>query len=81
MASLRLLAWRSGIDRVRVRAGKAEMWLREGRSLTRAEIETLVRPSPNKLGFDAAAGFKIIEHLKGGERLPQVAALLELLES
>ena len=81
VAALRLLAWRGGIDRVRVRAGKAEMWLREGRTLARADIETLVRTSPNKLAFDAASGFKIIQHFKAGDRLQQVAALLETLEA
>jgi transcription-repair coupling factor (superfamily II helicase) len=89
VAELRLRAWHAGVERVRVRAPKADLVLRPGRTLSRVEIETLVRTSPNKLGFDAADGFKIIVHFKGagpadravGDRLHQVASLLEALET
>ncbi len=94
VAVLRIRAWRSGIERVRVRGAQADLWLRTGRSLTRAEIESLVKASPNKIGFDAASGFKIILHFKGvaggaagsaaaplAGRLEQVAAQLALLEA
>ncbi len=77
VAELRLLAWHAGLDRVRVRAGRADLWLRAGRTLNRAIIESLVRSVPNKLAFDAARGFKITVHLKEGDRLSQVAAVVE----
>jgi transcription-repair coupling factor (superfamily II helicase) len=80
VAALRLRAWRAGAERVRVRAGRADVTLATGRTLTRADIELLVRSSTNKLGFDATDGFKIQLHLKPGDRLAQVDALLELLE-
>jgi len=80
VAVLRLRAWSAGVDRVRVRAGKAEFTMRPGRTLGRADIEHLVRLCPQKLAFDATDGFKIIQHLKGGDRMPQVVSLLDLLE-
>jgi transcription-repair coupling factor (superfamily II helicase) len=80
VAATRIRAWQAGIDRLRVRGPRAELWLRPGFVLGRADIEALVRASPNKLGFDAAGEFKILVHFKGGaERLEQVAALLEPL--
>jgi transcription-repair coupling factor (superfamily II helicase) len=85
VAALRLRAWRVGIERLKVRPAKAELLLRQGVKLGRAEIETLVRTSPNKLGFDATDGFKIIVHFKGtgrvAERLTQVEALLASLDA
>jgi transcription-repair coupling factor (superfamily II helicase) len=80
VAELRLRAWQSGVDRVRIRHGKAELLLRADRKMTRSEIEALVRATPHKLGFEAAQGFKIIQHLRPGDRLAQVAGLLEQLE-
>jgi transcription-repair coupling factor (superfamily II helicase) len=89
VADVRIRAWRSSVERVRVRAGRADLWLGAGRTLKRAEIESLVRASPNKLGFDAADGFKIQLHFTGGSgtspapltaRLEQTTALLDLLE-
>jgi transcription-repair coupling factor (superfamily II helicase) len=77
VAELRLAAWNAGLDRVRIRAGRADLWLRTGRTLNRAVIESLVREVPNKLAFDAARGFKITVHLKEGDRLAQVAAVVE----
>jgi len=84
VAELRLRAWQAGVERVRIRPQKADLVLRPGRKLSRSEIETLVRTSPNKLGFDLAEGFKIILHFKGSgaplvERSSQVATLLEAL--
>jgi len=77
VAELRLSAWHAGLDRVRVRAGRADLWLRGGRTLNRATIESLVRSVPNKLAFDAARGFKIMVHLREGDQLAQVAAVVE----
>jgi transcription-repair coupling factor (superfamily II helicase) len=77
VGSLRLAAWQAGLDRVRIRAGRADLWLRAGRTLNRPTIESLVRSVPNKLAFDAARGFKITIHLKEGDRLAQVAAVVE----
>ena len=79
VAELRLQAWQAGIDRVRLRGGKVELVLRPGRTLTRAEIEALVRTVPTKLAFDVADGCKIIGRLERGERLAEVGALLEHL--
>jgi transcription-repair coupling factor (superfamily II helicase) len=85
VAATRIRAWQAGVARLRVRGPKAEVWLRPGLQLGRADIEALVRASPNKLGFDAAGEFKILVHFKGGSdggvasgshRLRQVAALL-----
>ena len=77
VAELRLAAWNAGLDRVRIRAGRADLWLRTGRTLSRPVIESLVRGVPNKLAFDAARGFKITVHLKEGDRLAQVAAVVD----
>jgi transcription-repair coupling factor (superfamily II helicase) len=80
VAELRLRAWAAGVERVRVRGGRADLTLQPGRKLGRPDIEALVKTSPNKLGFDAADGFKILLHFKAGDRLTQVGALLEHLE-
>jgi len=91
VGALRISAWRVGIDRVRVRNAKADLWLRSGRTLKRADIEHLVKMSANKLGFDTAdSGFKIIQHFRGaapgqaappiGQRLDQVRDLLQILD-
>ena len=57
--------------------GEPTLTLATGRTLTRGDIEVLVRSSANKLGFDAADGFKIHLHLKPGDRLAQVEAVVE----
>jgi len=64
---------------VRLRGARAEVVLRPGRTLSRPEIEALVRGVPNKLAFDAAGEFRVIQHLRPERRLAQVAALLEHL--
>ncbi|MFQ5601236.1 MAG: transcription-repair coupling factor [Candidatus Krumholzibacteriia bacterium] len=79
VAELRLRAWSAGVDRVRVRGAKAEIVLRPGRSMTRAEIEAVVRGTENKLAFDVSDSFRITEHLRPGDRLGQVGRLLENL--
>ena len=77
VAAIRIRAWQAGVDRVRIRGPKAELWLRSGLKLGRADIEGLVRNSPNKLAFDATSEFKIIVHFKGGsDRMADVAQLL-----
>jgi len=79
VAELRLLAHAAGAERVRLRGSRAEVVLRPGRSLARPEIETLVQELPHKLAFDAAGEFRIIQHLRPGNRLTQVAQLLDRL--
>ena len=79
VAELRLKGHRAGIDRVRLRGGSCEVTLRPGRVLTRAEIEALLQEIPNKLAFDAAGTFRILQHLKPEGRLDQVDRLLDQL--
>jgi transcription-repair coupling factor (superfamily II helicase) len=79
VAALRLMAHRAGVERLRVRGERAEITLRPGRRMARPEIEALVRGMPNKLAFDAAAGFRIVQWLRPEGRLQQVAELLENL--
>ena len=79
LAELRLLAHRAGVERVRVRGDRAEVTLRADRSLTRAEIEALVRGVPGKLAFDAAGGFRVTAHLRPERRLAQVGEILDHL--
>ncbi|UCE03202.1 MAG: transcription-repair coupling factor [Candidatus Latescibacterota bacterium] len=81
IAEIRVQAHRAGVDRVRVRKGRADLDFRPGRSMSRDEIEALVRGVPNKLGFDAAQGFRIIQHLRPGDRLAQVVELLDQLNA
>ncbi len=81
VAELRLKGHQGGVDRVRLRGGRCEVTLKPGRVPTRAEIETWVREVPNKLGFDAAGTFRILQHLRPGDRLEQVDRLLEQLRS
>ncbi len=80
VAELRLLAHAAGVEKVRVRGNRADLGLRPGRAMSRAEIEALVRGIPSKLAFDAASDeFKIVQHLRPEARLSQVAVLLETL--
>jgi len=79
ITGLRLLAHAAGVERVRLRGGRAEITLAPGRKMSRGEIEALVRDVPNKLAFEATANIRIIQHLKPERRLAQVASLLERL--
>jgi transcription-repair coupling factor (superfamily II helicase) len=79
VARLRLLAHGAGADRVRLRGNRADVVLRAGRRMTRAEIEALVQGVPNKLAFDASREFRILQHLRPQDRPGQVAQLLEHL--
>jgi transcription-repair coupling factor (superfamily II helicase) len=81
IAEIRVQAHRAGVDRVRIRSARADLDLRPGRRMSREEIEALVRGVPNKLGFDAAEGFRIVQHLRPGDRLAQVVELLDQLNA
>jgi transcription-repair coupling factor (superfamily II helicase) len=79
VAVLRLKGWRAGVERIRVRAGRADVDLRAGLVLKRPEIEHIVGHTPNKLAFDVAGAFRITQHLRPGDRLAQVEKLLDAL--
>ena len=79
VAVLRLKGWRAGVERIRVRAGRADVDLRAGLVLKRPEIEFIVGHTPNKLAFDVAGAFRITQHLRPADRLAQVEKLLDAL--
>jgi transcription-repair coupling factor (superfamily II helicase) len=79
VAELRLKGHQAGVDRLRVRGGRCEVTLQQTRVPRRAEIEALLLEVPNKLEFDAAGTFRILQHLRPESRLEQVDRLLEQL--
>ena len=81
VASIRLKAWKCGMARVRVKKNEAHLVMRPGRMLQRAEIESIVRATANKLAFDVTGTFRVTEHLKPQDRLGQVDTLLGSLLS